>query len=321
MVETADFNDKTALDNIGHPHSEALRITERYHRRDFGHMDVEMTFDDPQMYKRPFTIKVPHYLLPDSDIFENVLQRKRKGPQTSGRGPAITPDMIPDMTPEENVGVLIDAWKLMVGRFPTAQIQQADGVATMFAHLPLPFLNISTPDRPLTNKEALRSALKLAGERAAACRHVSLTGLCERWVPEDWEKIAADEGFTLALNMTGMAATDLLPPRREPPTLEFRRVADDDTARDIAMVNAQAYGMPEDLFECICNLHLWHDDSFGYVGYQDGRAVTTTAVFPAAGTMYVAFVATLPDAHGKGYAEAVMRHTIEAARQAMDHSG
>ena len=60
VVETAGFNDKSWLDLMGHPHSEALRIAERYHRRDFGHLDVEMTFDDPQMYTKPFTIKVPY---------------------------------------------------------------------------------------------------------------------------------------------------------------------------------------------------------------------------------------------------------------------
>jgi len=70
VVETAGFNGKTRLDLMGHPQSEALRITERFRRRDFGHLDVEMTFDDPKMYTKPFTIKVPHDLLADSDIFE-----------------------------------------------------------------------------------------------------------------------------------------------------------------------------------------------------------------------------------------------------------
>jgi hypothetical protein len=78
VVETAGFNDKTALDQMGHPHSEALRITERYRRRDFGHLDVEMTFDDPQMYTRPFTIKVPHELLADADIFESFCNENEK---------------------------------------------------------------------------------------------------------------------------------------------------------------------------------------------------------------------------------------------------
>jgi len=70
VVETAGFNGRTRLDLMGHPQSEAMRITERFRRRDFGHLDVEMTFDDPKMYTKPFTIKVPHDLLADSDIFE-----------------------------------------------------------------------------------------------------------------------------------------------------------------------------------------------------------------------------------------------------------
>ena len=78
VVETAGFNDKTPLDAMGHPHSDALRITERFRRRDFGHLDYEMTFDDPKMYTKPFTIKVPHDLLADSDIFESFCDENEK---------------------------------------------------------------------------------------------------------------------------------------------------------------------------------------------------------------------------------------------------
>jgi hypothetical protein len=78
IVETAGFNDQTPLDALGHPHSEALRVTERFHRRDFGHLDVEMTFDDPQMYTKPFTIRVPHTLLADGDIFESFCNQNEK---------------------------------------------------------------------------------------------------------------------------------------------------------------------------------------------------------------------------------------------------
>jgi len=70
VVESSGFNNKTPLDALGRPHGERLRITERYHRRDFGHLDIETTFDDPQFYSKPFTIKVPHNLMADSDVFE-----------------------------------------------------------------------------------------------------------------------------------------------------------------------------------------------------------------------------------------------------------
>jgi hypothetical protein len=70
VVETRGFNDRTPLDAIGHPRSESMHVTERFHRRDFGHLDTEMTFDDPKIYGKTFTVKVGYTLVPDNDIFE-----------------------------------------------------------------------------------------------------------------------------------------------------------------------------------------------------------------------------------------------------------
>ena len=77
VVETAGFNDKTPLDDLGHPHSEKLRVTERFRRRDFGHLDVEMTFDDPVMYTKPFTVKIPHDLMADTDVYEMFCENEK----------------------------------------------------------------------------------------------------------------------------------------------------------------------------------------------------------------------------------------------------
>ena len=52
-------------------------MLERYHRRDFGHMDVEVTFDDTQMYIKPFTIKFTYDLLADSDVFETICENEK----------------------------------------------------------------------------------------------------------------------------------------------------------------------------------------------------------------------------------------------------
>jgi ribosomal protein S18 acetylase RimI-like enzyme len=221
------------------------------------------------------------------------------------------------ISPEENVAVLIEAWKLMVGRLPHPDIRHTDGVATMFAHVPLPFLNLSIPDHPLPDANALRETLGVMKQRANSCRHASLLGLCTDWAPDDWAQVAAEERLAVAVNVTGMEADRLLPPRRPLPGLELRRVADPSSARDIAMVNAHAYAMAPEMFEYICNLHLWHEDSLGYVGYVAGRPMTSAAAFPVAGTMYIAFVATVPEAHGQGCAEAVMRHVIEQGAEQM----
>jgi len=70
VVETAGFNDRTWLDRVGHPHSEDLRVTERFRRIDFGHMQFQITFEDPKMMTRPLTISVPVNYAPDTDMLE-----------------------------------------------------------------------------------------------------------------------------------------------------------------------------------------------------------------------------------------------------------
>lgn len=78
VVETNGFNDRTWLDAIGHPHSESMRLTERYHRRDFGHLDIELTIDDPMMYTEPFSIQTTHLYQPDTDILEYYCAENEK---------------------------------------------------------------------------------------------------------------------------------------------------------------------------------------------------------------------------------------------------
>src|SRR6185369_15319394 len=66
VVESNGYNDKTWLDFSGHPHTEALRITERFHRTDWGHMEIEETLRDPEIYARPPTIRIHANLVPDT---------------------------------------------------------------------------------------------------------------------------------------------------------------------------------------------------------------------------------------------------------------
>lgn len=70
VVQTSGFNDQSWLDAGGHTHSEALRVTERFQRRDFGHLELQVTIDDPKAFTGPFTYKVNERLLPDTDLLE-----------------------------------------------------------------------------------------------------------------------------------------------------------------------------------------------------------------------------------------------------------
>lgn len=78
VVETTGFKEGAWLDGFGHPRSEAMRITERFRRRDFGHMDLEMSFDDPKYYTRPFGFKTTMTLLPDDHLYEYVCTENQK---------------------------------------------------------------------------------------------------------------------------------------------------------------------------------------------------------------------------------------------------
>ena len=71
VVETTGFRDGGWLDTRkGRPHSDALRVTERFVRRDLGHMDVTITIDDRKAFLKPWTVTAPLTLLPDTELIE-----------------------------------------------------------------------------------------------------------------------------------------------------------------------------------------------------------------------------------------------------------
>jgi hypothetical protein len=78
VVDVMGFNDRSPLDAMGHFHSDAMKLTERFHRRDFGHMDVKITLDDPKTFSKPVTIEFSDVLLPDTDVFESFCSEGEK---------------------------------------------------------------------------------------------------------------------------------------------------------------------------------------------------------------------------------------------------
>lgn len=77
VIESTGFNDMSWLDDSGHPHSDALKTTERFRRIDFGHMEMRVTIEDPKTYVRPFTATISFELLPDTELIEDVCEGER----------------------------------------------------------------------------------------------------------------------------------------------------------------------------------------------------------------------------------------------------
>lgn len=81
VVDTRGFNDRGWLDARGHPRTEALHVVERFTRVDFGHMAVQITFEDPGAYTKPFSIRFTQTLTPDTDVIELVCNENEKDRQ------------------------------------------------------------------------------------------------------------------------------------------------------------------------------------------------------------------------------------------------
>jgi hypothetical protein len=78
VVETIKQNGKTWLDMRGLPGTEALRVTERFSRPTIGHMDIDVTIDDPQAYTKPWNVKLAWRLVPDTDLIESICEENSK---------------------------------------------------------------------------------------------------------------------------------------------------------------------------------------------------------------------------------------------------
>ena len=85
IVETSGFNDRSWIDDYGLPHTDALHTTERFERRDFGHLDVQVTFDDSKAYTKPWSVTLHFALLPDTELLEDVCDNERDAQHAVGR--------------------------------------------------------------------------------------------------------------------------------------------------------------------------------------------------------------------------------------------
>jgi hypothetical protein len=85
VVESIGFTERTLLDTGGHPHTDGLQITERFHRRDFGHIDHEVTFNDPALYAKPITVPDPMQYVADDELIEFICRENERDYQHIGR--------------------------------------------------------------------------------------------------------------------------------------------------------------------------------------------------------------------------------------------
>jgi hypothetical protein len=81
VVESTGFRDDGWLDVYGSPLTDKGKLIEKFRRRDFGHMDIDITVDDPKAYTKPFTVRVSQQILLDNELIEFVCGENEKSSQ------------------------------------------------------------------------------------------------------------------------------------------------------------------------------------------------------------------------------------------------
>ncbi|HEX4275482.1 MAG TPA: hypothetical protein VHZ74_09025 [Bryobacteraceae bacterium] len=78
VVETSGFRDDVWLDVEGSPLTSTGKMTERFTRVDYGHLNIEITIEDPKAYTKPFTVTVKQRILLNSDLIEFICNENEK---------------------------------------------------------------------------------------------------------------------------------------------------------------------------------------------------------------------------------------------------
>ena len=81
VVESAGFRDDGWLDVYGSPLTDRGKLIERWRRPDYGHLEIDVTVDDPKAYTKPFTVRVSHQLTVDQELIEFICNENEKSSQ------------------------------------------------------------------------------------------------------------------------------------------------------------------------------------------------------------------------------------------------
>jgi hypothetical protein len=85
VVQTNGLNDKGWIDMDGHPQTESTRITERYRRLDFGHIELQLIVEDPAAYLKPWGNTVRLNYVPDEELIEEICENEKDLPHMVGK--------------------------------------------------------------------------------------------------------------------------------------------------------------------------------------------------------------------------------------------
>jgi GNAT superfamily N-acetyltransferase len=201
----------------------------------------------------------------------------------------------------------------------SSEIQDLPGVSLVFCGLNYAAFNAALVSQPvLGDGQELARLIQLSAKQFDSRNLRWTCWVCEDYLSRpalrDADRIFTKYGLRPLTQAPGMYAEKLLPPYHKPPQLEVRPVNDAVTRKAFAEIMSVAFEIPSAVCTAVYGSEFaWTGGLKGYVGFANGKAVTTAAAMLTGDVIGLYSVATLPASRRLGYAEAIMRQVIEQA--------
>jgi len=72
VVNTIGFRDDIWIDIQGSMLTESAKVQERIRRPDYGHLEIELTVDDPKAYTKPWTVTLKERIAVDTELVDEI---------------------------------------------------------------------------------------------------------------------------------------------------------------------------------------------------------------------------------------------------------
>jgi hypothetical protein len=223
---------------------------------------------------------------------------------------------------QESNRQFIQAWQHFARQAKAGRIEDRDGVSVAFSGVAMPLMNMMFLSSPVIDAADLQARIQVATTIGQASGQVWMLTICDDWLPSEVRARAAAmlaaSGLAPSSSTTGMVADNLAPPRRPaPPRLAIRSVESLASCTPVADLNTAAYHMPIEWGrEAFARQEMFGTGVWADVGYLDEVAVSTATAAVIDERLYVMLVATAADHMNRGYAEAVIRHSLARATAA-----
>jgi len=219
---------------------------------------------------------------------------------------------------QESSEVMVGAWRRIAENLPHPEIFSRDGLAVTWPNVPMFCFNMVFLTEPCGDAQQLSATVDRAVTVARSRTQpgvLSLThDLLSGSAAGEADRILAERGYVPGLRIEGMSAKDFpLAQRSLPAGVQIERVGN---GHDVMRLNCLAYDLPIEVGEASSPHERFWQESFAFVVLEEGRPVSTATTTVVGGVLYLALVATAPEVRRKGYAEAVVRRSLDEAHAA-----